>query len=197
MWHGTGTGMEADMKYYGFVSACYELPEDFLIPDMMNYVNRDKKFIRVFENTERRTIRIISNNKVIMQFTADSDKGNEESHYLLMKQFEDYLNSSGQGTVMFIGLEDLSQEPSTASILYETFIRSGNSLEFVRTPWMDSKRFNLLRQTEETTTLGLIRDQIQSYFQLKQYEKGSPEIDLRNINTYQLPESVKKNWLKR
>ena len=53
------------MKYYGFVSACYELPEDFLIPDMMNYVNRDKKFIRVFENTERRTIRIISNNKVI------------------------------------------------------------------------------------------------------------------------------------
>ena len=75
--------------------------------------------------------------------------------------------------------------------------RSGNSLEFVRTPWMDSKRFNLLRQTEETTTLGLIRDQIQSYFQSKQYEKGSPEIDLRNINTYQLPESVKKNWLKR
>ena len=84
------------MKYYGFVSACYELPEDFLIPDMMNYVNRDKKFIRVFENTERRTIRIISNNKVIMQFTADSDKGNEESHYLLMKQFEDYLHSSSQ-----------------------------------------------------------------------------------------------------
>lgn len=181
------------MKYYGFVSACYQLPNDFLMPEMMEYVRKDPKFIRVFENTDTGTLRIIANGKIINELASDKNylASAADVHYDLFSKFMNSLTS--QSTLMFIDVSGLSDDPRKAAVLYIKLLNQGHVLEFVCSPWLDSGNFDLVRKSGKMETEDLIREQIRKTLDSIKNRSEVPSIDVKNTALFQMEENSKKN----
>ena len=179
------------MTSYGLISACYSLPDNFLIPDMMEYIKIDKDFIRVFEDTDAGVLRVVSNGKTVVEFTPVSAAGNQSDvHYDLMTQFQKYIPA--RSTVMFIDISYLSEDPLMAKILYMGFTGAGHTLKFIRSSWIDSDNFRLIMKTAKQETEELIRDQITKTLEVLQARQTASEIDIRNTSLYQMCTESKK-----
>lgn len=180
------------MTVYGVVTACYQLPDSFMIPDMMPFIREDKNFVRVFENSDTRTMRIINKGVKVEEWTVSvqETRDRETAHFILMKKLLAFIDP--ESTLMFIDISHLSGNAGTASILYMSFIDAGHVLKFVRSSWLNSDNFTLLNQTAKQETRQLISQMISNSLEVLHMDSESPNIDVKNTCIYQLPLEVKK-----
>ena len=182
---------------YGYIRANRELSDDYVSLDTIEYSKIDIKYIPVFENSDKNTIRICRRkNKVLL--TATSPKphteghpfpflGNDKKRYTLIRNFSDRLEKGD--TVMFSSILDLSENEAEAVSIYHLFWNKGIYLKFIDTQWLDTQMYDALSQQVPEMIFPLIDTQIGVTFRRLALSHDRKQ----NTEVSQLNQEYKKN----
>lgn len=132
-----------------YYSAPYDIPADVTGVAFYKALERDRKCMKVMENTDKHQIRFSGYTDRMKELSIQAD-----DHYDVMNKLTQILPSGS--TMILPDAESLAEQPDEAVCLFGKFFDHNVFLEFTDDPWLDMCNYHLMvRSLPDETKLSL------------------------------------------